>query len=308
VARAAELRRVAWWAIPLRFLLTGPGTALVLGLVFLPTWGFWRVAAVALVIQLPPNLLIHHVSSSLPRDFFAEQEKQEGTDGQHRQVDAVVAEIAARAGVEPPAVWLTRSIPKTSGAGIFERRLEINPGFYSALSKQARRALIAHELAHQYDKTSRERLAADLAIFIPAGIAYAAITLTLLGRLPVDATLFAYAAVATFGTYVHAKLSRINERQADLLATDILGEKDSMLALCRELSKRHPDPRELGRRARLLRTHPNWRKRRLALERHKVRPHPRRLWRLIDHLVALIPALAFISALAVVAYWLTGQG
>ena len=217
-----------------------------------------------------------------------------------------MAEIAARAGVEPPAVWLTRSIPKTSGAGIFERRLEINPAVYNALSKQARRALIAHELAHQYDKASRERLVADLAIFIPAGIADAAIILTLLGQMPVNATLFGYAAVSILGKYVHAKLSRINERQADLLATDILGEKDSMLALCRELSRGHADPKKLGWRARLLRTHPNWQKRRLALEKHKVRPHPRRLSRLIDRLTALALEFAFVSALAVLVYRLIG--
>ena len=167
--------------------------------------------------------------------------------------------------------------------------------------------MIAHELAHQYDEASRERLVADLAIFIPAGIADAAIILALLGRMPVNATLFVYAAVSIFGKYFHAKLSRINERQADLLATDILGEKDSMLALCRELSRRHPDPKKLGWRAKLLRTHPNWQKRRLALEKHKVRPHPRRLSRLIDRLIALIPALAFSSALAVLGYWLIGQ-
>lgn len=135
---------------------------------------------------------------------------------------------------------------------------------------------------------------ADLAIFIPVGTANAAIILTLLGRIPVNATLFAYAAVSIFGTYVHAKLSRINERQADLLATDVLSEKDSMLALCHELSRTHPDPKKVGRGARLLRTHPNWQKRRLAVEKHKLRPHPRHLSRLIGRLVALIPALGFI--------------
>jgi hypothetical protein len=39
------------------------------------------------------------------------------------------------------------------------------------------------------------------------------------------------------GKLALAKLSRINERQADLLATDILGEKKSMLAVCEEVSK-----------------------------------------------------------------------
>jgi Zn-dependent protease with chaperone function len=279
----------------------------VLGLVFLPAWGFWRVAAVALLIQLPLNLLVHLVSSSVPSDFILEDEKREGSDEQHRQVEALVAEIAARAGVEPPAVCLTSSLPKTSGAGIFERMLEINPGVYRALSKPARRALIAHELAHQYDETSRERLAADLAIFIPAGIADAAIVLTLFGRMPVNATLVVYVAVSIFDKYVHAKLSRINERQADLLATDILGEKDSMLALCRELSRRQPDPKKLRWRARLLRTHPDWQKRRLAIEKHKVRPHPRSLSRLVQRLSALILELASVSALAVLVYWLIGQ-
>jgi Zn-dependent protease with chaperone function len=279
----------------------------VLGLFFLPTWGFWRVAAVALLIQLPPNLLIHGAFSTVRSDFLDQDDSQEKSDEQHRQVEALVAEIAVRAGVTPPAVSLTRSVPKTSGAGIFERRLEINPGVYSALSKPARRALIAHELAHQYDEASRERLVADLAIFIPAGIADAAIILALLGRMPVNATLFGYAAVSIFGKYFHAKLSRINERQADLLATDILGEKDSMLALCRELSRRHPDPKKLGWRARMLSTHPNWQKRRLALEKHKVRPHPRRLSRLIDRLTTLIVEFAFISVLAALVYWLIGQ-
>jgi Zn-dependent protease with chaperone function len=279
----------------------------VLGLFFLPTWGFWRVAAVALLIQLPPNLLIHGAFSTVRSDFLDEDDSQEKSDEQHRQVEALVAEIAARAGVTPPAVSLTRSVPKTSGAGIFERRLEINPGVYSALSKPARRALIAHELAHQYDEASRERLVADLAIFIPAGIADAAIILALLGRMPINATFFGYVAVSIFGKYFHAKLSRINERQADLLATDILGEKDSMLALCRELSRRHPDPKKLGWRARMLSTHPNWQKRRLALEKHKVRPHPRRLSRLIDRLTTLIVEFAFISVLAALVYWLIGQ-
>lgn len=295
------------WASALRFLLTGSGTALVLGLFFLSAWGFWRVAAVALLIQLPPNLLIHRLSTSVPSEFFSVDERQEGTDEQHRHVEAMVAEIAALAGVKPPTVSLTRSVPKSSGAGIFERRLEINPGVYNALSKQARRALIAHELAHQYDEASRERLVADLAIFIPVGIADAAIILTLLGRMPLDATLFGYAAVSIIGKYLHAKLSRTNERQADLLATDILGEKDSMLALCRELSKWHPDPKTLGWRARLLKTHPNWQKRLLALEKHRLRPHPRRFSRLIDRLTALSLELAAFSALAVVVYWLIGQ-
>ena len=290
----------------LRFFLTGSGTALVLGLFFLPAWGFWRVAAVALLIQLPPNLLLHRVFASVPSDFFVDAEKQERTDESRRHIEATVAEIAARAGVKPPAVWLTRSIPKASGAGIFERRLEINPSVYNALSKQARRALIAHELAHQYDEASRERLVADLAIFIPVGIADAAIILALFGRMPLDATLLGYVAVSIVGKYVQAKLSRINERQADLLATDILGEKDSMLALCRELSRGHPEPRKLGRRARLLRTHPNWQKRRLALEKHKLRPHPRRFSRLVDRLTALILELAVVSALAVLVYWLVG--
>jgi hypothetical protein len=79
-----------------------------------------------------------------------------------------------------------------------------------------------------------------------------------------------------------------------------------MLALCRELSRRHPDPKKLGWRARLRRTHPNWQKRLLALEKHKIRPHPRRVSRLINGLIAPIPALAFISALAVLAHWLVG--
>jgi Zn-dependent protease with chaperone function len=288
----------------LSFLLRGSGTALVLGLFLLPAWGFWRVAVVALVIQLPPNLLIHRAFSPAPSDLLIEDDSEEKTDEQHRQVEVLVAEIAARAGVTPPVVSLTRSVPKAAVAGIFERRLEINPGVYGALSKQARRALIAHELAHQYDEASREQLVADLAIFIPTGIADAAIILTLLGRMPVNATFFGYVAVSIFGKYLHAKLSRINERQADLLATDILGEKDSMLALCRELSRRQP--KELGGLARLLSTHPNWQKRRLALEKHKVRPHPRRRSRLSDRLIAPVPALAFTSALAVLVHWLRG--
>ena len=280
----------------------------MLGLFLLPAWGFWRVAVVALLIQLPPNLLIHRVSSSVPSDFFIDVEKQEITDEQQRHVEAMVAEIAARAGVKPPSVSLTRSVPKDSGAGIFERRLEINPGVYNALSKQARRGLIAHELAHQYDEASQERLVADLAIFIPVGIAYAAIILTLFGRMPLDATFFGYVAVSIVGKYVHAKLSRINEQQADLLATDILGEKDSMLALCRELSRGHPEPKKLGWRAKLLRTHTNWQTRRLALEKHKVRPHPRRSSRLIDRLTTFILELALVSSLAVVVYWVITHG
>ena len=61
----------------------GSGTALVVGLFFLPAWGFWRVAVVALLIQLPPNLLIHSVSSSVPSDFFVKDEQQERTDERH---------------------------------------------------------------------------------------------------------------------------------------------------------------------------------------------------------------------------------
>jgi hypothetical protein len=79
-----------------------------------------------------------------------------------------------------------------------------------------------------------------------------------------------------------------------------------MLALCRELSRGHPEPKKLGWRARLLRTHPNWQKRRLALEQHKVRPHPGRFSRLIDRLTALILELAVVSALAILVYWLIG--
>lgn len=110
---------------------------------------------------------------------------------------------------------------------------------------------------------------AQLAIFIPVGIAYAAIILTVFGRMPLDAALFGYVAVATVSKYLDAKLSRINERQADLLATDILGEKDSMLALCRELARGQPEPKTLRWRPRLLRTHPNWQTRRVALEQQE---------------------------------------
>ena len=294
------------WARALKSLLTGSGTALVLGLIFLPDWGFWRVAAVALLIQIPPNLLLHRMHATAPAEFVLVDEQQVTTDEQQRRIEAIVAEIAARAGVNPPAVFLTHSVAKSSGAGIFERRLEINPSVYHALSKQARRALIAHELAHQYDETSQERLAARLAIFIPVGVAYAAIILTIFGQMPVDAKVFGYAAVAIAGKYVDAKLSRINELQADLLATDILGEKDSMLALCRELARGNPEPEKLSWRPRLLQTHPDWQRRRLALEQHRIRPHPRRLSRLPDRVTALILELAAVSALAVVIYWLIG--
>lgn len=306
VPRPARRRRGALWAVLLEFFFRRSGTALVLGLFLLPAWGFWRVAAAAFLIQIPPHLLLHFFSSSVPADFFVKDEKQEMTDEQHQRIRADVAEIAARAGVDPPAVWFTRSIPKTSVAGIFERTLEINPSVYNAVSRRARRALIAHELAHQYDQASRERLAADLAIFIPTGIADAAIILTVLGRTPADATLLAYAAVSIVGKYFHAKLSRNNERQADLLACDILGEKDSMLALCHELSRRDPDPKELGRRARLLSTHPSWQRRRLALEKHKLRPHPRRVSRLLNGLAGLILELILVSALALIVYWVVG--
>jgi Zn-dependent protease with chaperone function len=297
--------RGTWWAPVLRLLLNGPGTALLVGLFFLQRLGFWGAGFVALIIQLPPNLAIHSFSSRSSRSVI--DEDTETTADQHRQVEAIVTEIAARAGVQPPALRLTRSGPKNSAARIFERNLVINPGLYGSLSKQARRALIAHEIAHQYDTTSRERLVADLAIFIPVGLADAAIILTLLGRMPFSATLIASVAVSIFGKYVHAKLARINERQADLLATDILGEKDSMLALFRELSRRQPDPKKLGRRARLLRTHPDWQRRRLAVEKHKLRSHPRRVARLINRLAAVVPTLAFISVLAVLAYWVKQQ-
>src|SRR6266550_988747 len=67
-----------------------------------------------------------------------------------------------------------------------KRMLIINPSFYYSLSKQARRGVIAHEIAHQYDQASRERLVTDLGIFVPSGIADAAIVLDLLGRVQLD--------------------------------------------------------------------------------------------------------------------------
>jgi Peptidase family M48 len=118
---------------------------------------FLRAAALALVIQLPPNLLFLRGFASVPLDFFAKNKKREATDAQQRQVERLVAEIVARAGVEAPAVWLTDLISRIA-AGIFERMLIINPGFYYSLSKHARRGVIAHEIAHQYDQSSSERL------------------------------------------------------------------------------------------------------------------------------------------------------
>lgn len=292
------------WSLLLAFLLRRSGTAFVLGLVFLPAWGFWRVAAVALLIQLPPNLLVHFFSTSVPTDFLVDDENQEMTEEQHRRIRAQVAEVAALAGIEPPAVWFTRSVPKSAVAGIFERTLTINPSVYNALSKRARRALIAHEIAHRYDQASRERLAADLAIFIPTGIASAAILLSLFGRMPVDENLVGYVAISILGRLIYAKLSRINERQADLLAADILGEKESMLALCRELSRRPADRRKHSWPARVLSTHPTWQRRRVALEKHDLRPHPRRVARLVDRLAGLVLELALVSVLAVLVYWL----
>jgi len=277
------------------FLVRYSGTGVVVGLFLLSKWGFVRVAALALVIQLPPNILLQRGFASLPTDFFVKSKKREATDAQQRQVDRLVAEIAARAGVEAPAVWLTGSISRIA-AGIFERMLIINPSFYYSLSKQARRGVIAHEIAHQYDQASRERLVTDLGIFVPSGIADAAIVLDLLGRVQLDgAALSACIVFVIIGKLALAKLSRINERQADLLATDILGEKKPMLAVCEEVSRRYPDPLWLPR-ARLLRTHPSWQKRRLAVEKHKLRRHPRRLWPLANAIVALIPWVTLIAA------------
>jgi Zn-dependent protease with chaperone function len=125
----------------------------------------------------------------------------------------------------------------------------------------------------------------DLAIFVPVGISEAAVLLTLFGGMPIGGTLAVYVAVAAVGTYVYAQLARINERQADLLATDILGEKESMLALCREAPALVPDPEKLSRSQRLLQTHPAWERRRRAVEKHTIRPHPRRLSGLINRFI-----------------------
>ena len=289
----------------MRFLFARSGTALLVGLILLPSWGFWRVAALALLIQLPPNIFLHRNSSSLPADWFVEHEARETSDAQQREVEAMVSEIAALAGVKAPAVWLTRSMTRADGlAGISGRILKINPGFYFSLSKQARRALIAHELAHQYDEASSEGLVADLAIYIPVGIANSAIILTLLGRIPVTATLSVYVALSIFGGLVYTKFQRLNERQADLLATDILGEKESMLALFQEMARRAPDFEKPDRITQLAMTHPSSQKRRLEVERHAVRPHPRRIARLINRAAALVPAASLVAALAVLAYWL----
>jgi hypothetical protein len=271
----------------------------------LPSWGFWRVAALALLIQLPPNVLLHFNSTSLPADWFVEHGERETSDAQQREVEAVVSEIAALAGVTAPAVWLTHSMTRADGlAGISGRILKINPGFYFSLSKRARRALIAHELAHQYDQASRERLVADLAIYIPVGIANAAIILTLLGRIPVTALLSVYIAASVFGELIYTKFQRLNEQQADLLATDILGEKESMLALFHELARHVRDFERPDRIRQLAMTHPTSQKRRLAVERHAVRSHPRRLARLINRTAALVPAASLVAALAALAYWL----
>lgn len=75
--------------------------------------------------------------AAAPADVVLVEEQQATTDEQQRHIEAMVAEIAARAGIDPPAVLLTHSLPKSSGAGIFERRLEINPGS-TALSRSKR--------------------------------------------------------------------------------------------------------------------------------------------------------------------------
>ena len=281
------------------------GTALLVGLILLPSSGFWRVAALAFLIQLPLNLLMHFNTKSLPADWFVEHEERETSDAQQREVEVVVSEIATLARVRTPAVWLTRTMTRADGlAGISGRMLKINPGFYFSLSKRARRGLIAHELAHQYDEASSERLLADLAIYIPVGIANAAIILTALGRIPVTATLSLYVAVSIFGGLVYTRFERLNEQQADLLATDILGEKESMLALFRESVRHFRDLEKSGSITQLGMTHPTFQKRRQAVERHTVRPHPRRIARVTNRVVTLFPAASLVAGLAAFAYWL----
>src|SRR5207248_7083112 len=69
----------------------------VVGLFLLSKWGFVRVAALALVIQLPPNLLLQRGFASLPTDFFIKSKKREATGAQQRQVDRLVAADGAAA-------------------------------------------------------------------------------------------------------------------------------------------------------------------------------------------------------------------
>ena len=79
------------------FLVRYSGTGVVVGLFLLPKWGFVRVAALALVIQLPPNLLLQRGFASLPTDFFVKSKKREATGAQQRQVDRLgLAELAGR--------------------------------------------------------------------------------------------------------------------------------------------------------------------------------------------------------------------
>ncbi len=68
------------------FLVRYSGTGVVVGLFLLSKWGFVRVAALALVIQLPPNILLQRGFASLPTDFFVKSKKREATDAQQRQV------------------------------------------------------------------------------------------------------------------------------------------------------------------------------------------------------------------------------
>ena len=79
------------------FLVRYSGTGVVVGLFLLSKWGFVRVAALALVIQLPPNLLLQRGFASLPTDFFVKSKKREATDAQQRQVDRLVAADGAAA-------------------------------------------------------------------------------------------------------------------------------------------------------------------------------------------------------------------
>ena len=87
------------------FLVRYSGTGVVVGLFLLSKWGFVRVAALALVIQLPPNLLLQRGFASLPTDFFVKSKKREATDAQQRQVDRLGLAELARAPTAGDVDW-----------------------------------------------------------------------------------------------------------------------------------------------------------------------------------------------------------
>src|SRR5438067_9050150 len=95
--RPTRVPRTSASAALLMFLVRYSGTGVVVGLFLLSKWGFVRVAALALVIQLPPNLLLQRGFASLPTDFFVKSKKREATGAQQRQVDRLVAADGAAA-------------------------------------------------------------------------------------------------------------------------------------------------------------------------------------------------------------------